>query len=155
MKPVSPFLLFAFIAVFLISLTFGCEEHKTKEALVAFENCASASEDKLYRKIREENDKQRPNTICNIVNNVWIDCTPQYLALEKCVGYQYRINPQYQEMEGITDRRLFYIRETLRQTYAYQNIDFSKCEIFHRIPMELTTSQPLTTNSGNKGKQNQ
>ena len=96
MKIISPFLLIAFIAAFLISLTFECEEHKTKEALVAYENCYSASEDTVYRKIREENDKQKPNTLCNILNTLWRDCIPQYLALEKCVGYHKRINPHYQ-----------------------------------------------------------
>ena len=155
MKIISPFLLIAFIAAFLISLTFECEEHKTKEALVAYENCYSASEDTVYRKIREENDKQKPNTLCNILNTLWRDCIPQYLALEKCVGYDKRSNPHYEEMEGRSKRRLFYIRETLTQTYANQNINFSKCEIFNRIPIELTTSQPPTKNSGNKGKQNQ
>ena len=157
MKIVRPCELIAFIAVFLtpskgVGPLNGCEEDYTNEALTSFENCATASEDTVYRRIRDENDEQRPNIICNIVNTLYSDCTAQYLSLEKCVGYENEGG-----MAEIVQSRLFSIREILRLTYAYQNIDFSKCEMFHHVDIyshRFATSNPPPTISGIKENQN-
>ena len=46
----------AFIAVFLILSTLGCEDDEINEASEAFRNCAGSSEDTIYRRVQEEKE---------------------------------------------------------------------------------------------------
>ena len=127
----------AFIAVFLILSTLGCEDDEINEASEAFRNCAGSSEDTIYRRVQEEKEEDRPNTICNIIDKAYSGCNAQKTALERCKGAQ--------DVARIIEARLYSIREILRLTYAYQNIKVSNCNIFNQPKIEVTSKKPPTS----------
>ena len=135
----------AFIAVFLILSTLGCEDGEINEASEAFRNCAGSSEDTIYRRIREEKEEDRPNTICSILDTVYSGCKAQKTAFVNCKGAQV--------VAEIIETRLYSIREILRLTYAYQNIKVSNCNIFNQPQIEVTT-KPAPTTSRTKVNRN-
>jgi len=135
----------AFIAVFLILSTLGCEDDEINEASEAFRNCAGSSEDTIYRRIREEKEEDRPNTICSILDTVYSGCKAQKTAFVNCKGAQV--------VSEIIETRLYSIREILRLTYAYQNIKVSNCNIFNQPQIEVTT-KPAPTTSRTKVNRN-
>jgi len=135
----------AFIAVFLILSTLGCEDDEINEASEAFRNCAGSSEDTIYRRIREEKEEDRPNTICSILDTVYSGCKAQKTAFVNCKGAQV--------VAEIIETRLYSIREILRLTYAYQNIKVSNCNIFNQPQIEVTT-KPAPTTSRTKVNRN-
>jgi len=135
----------AFIAVFLILSTLGCEDEEINEASEAFRNCAGSSEDTIYRRIREEKEEDRPNTICSILDTVYSGCKAQKTAFVNCKGAQV--------VAEIIETRLYSIREILRLTYAYQNIKVSNCNIFNQPQIEVTT-KPAPTTSRTKVNRN-
>ena len=134
-----------FIAVFLILSTLGCEDDEINEASEAFRNCAGSSEDTIYRRIREEKEEDRPNTICSILDTVYSGCKAQKTAFVNCKGAQV--------VAEIIETRLYSIREILRLTYAYQNIKVSNCNIFNQPQIEVTT-KPAPTTSRTKVNRN-
>ena len=136
----------AFIAVFLILSTLGCEDDEINEASEAFRNCVGSSEATIYRKIQEEKEEDRPKTICNILDTVYSGCKDQKAAFEKCKGTQ--------EAARIIETRLYSIREILGLTYSYQNIKLSNCNIFNQPKTEVTTKKPATTTSRTKVNRN-
>jgi hypothetical protein len=136
----------ALIALCLILSTLGCEDDEINEASEAFRNCAGSSEDTIYRRVQEEKEEDRPNTICNIIDSAYSGCNAQKTALERCKGAQ--------DVARIIEARLYSIREILRLTYAYQNIKVSNCNIFNQPKIDVTSKKPVPPSSRTKVNRN-
>ena len=142
--------LIVFIGIFIIVSTFACEDDEKIEASEAFKNCASSSQDTIYRRIREEKDEDRPSTFCTILDSLYSGCKLQKLALQKCQGIS--------DTEALIQTWLFGMRYTLDLTYRHQNIDVQSCEIFKKpeaTKPELTSSTSSLPNVKVNHKTNQ